>query len=169
MHFAALILVDQADHDSHFDVVRRPVGVPEKDADWVEDPRPEVPQRAFTDISDGQVGLTIANRGLPEVEVLPGAVGSTTEIALTLLRCVGWLSRDDLPVRQGHAGPAYETPGAQVPGSWSFDYSIIAHEGHWSQSRERGLRVPGESACGGDGDPPRGDPGLRLLPVDVAG
>ena len=135
VHFAALILVDEADHDSHFDVVRRPVGVPEKDADWVEDPRPEVPQRAFTDISDGQVGLTIANRGLPEVEVLPGAVGGTTEIALTLLRCVGWLSRDDLPVRQGHAGPAYETPGAQVPGSWSFDYSIIAHEGHWSQSR----------------------------------
>ncbi len=136
VHFAAPIVVDEADHDSHFDVVRRPVGVPEKGADWVEDPRPEVPQRAFTDISDGQVGLTIANRGLPEVQVLPGADGSTTEIALTLLRCVGWLSRDDMPVRQGHAGPAYETPGAQVPGSWSFDYSIIPHEGHWSESRD---------------------------------
>ena len=131
VHFAAPIVVDHADHDSHFDVVRRPVGVPEKGEDWVEDPRPEVPQRAFTDISDGQVGLTIANRGLPEVQVLPGADGSTTEIALTLLRCVGWLSRDDMPVRQGHAGPAYETPGAQVPGRWSFDYSIIPHPGHW--------------------------------------
>ena len=74
--------------------------------------------------------------GLPEVEVLPGAVGGTTEIALTLLRCVGWLSRDDMPVRQGHAGPAYETPGAQVPGRRSFDYSIIPHEGHWSQARD---------------------------------
>jgi alpha-mannosidase len=135
VHFAAPIVVDEGDHDSHFDVVRRPVGVPEKGEDWVEDPRPEVPQRAFTDISDGQVGLTIANRGLPEVEVLPGAVGGTTEIALTLLRCVGWLSRDDMPVRQGHAGPAYETPGAQVPGRWSFDYSIIPHEGHWPESR----------------------------------
>ena len=136
VHFAAPIVVDDADHDSHFDVVRRPVGVPEKGEDWVEDPRPEVPQRAFTDISDGQVGLTIANRGLPEVEVLPGTDGSTTEIALTLLRCVGWLSRDDMPVRQGHAGPAYETPGAQVPGRWSFDYSIIPHAGHWSESRD---------------------------------
>jgi alpha-mannosidase len=77
----------------------------------------------------------IANRGLPEVQVLPGVDGATTEIALTLLRCVGWLSRDDMPVRQGHAGPAHETPGAQVPGTWSFDYSIIPHEGHWSESR----------------------------------
>ena len=41
-----------------------------------------------------------------------------------------------MPVRQGHAGPAYETPGAQVPGTWSFDYSIIPHEGHWSESRD---------------------------------
>jgi alpha-mannosidase len=136
VHFAAPIVVDQADHDSHFDVVRRPVGVPEKGEDWVEDPRPEVPQRAFTDISDGQVGLIIANRGLPEVQVLPGADGATTEIALTLLRCVGWLSRDDMPVRRGHAGPAYETPGAQVPGTWTYDYSIIPHEGHWSQARD---------------------------------
>jgi alpha-mannosidase len=136
VHFAAPIVVDQADHDSHFDVVRRPIGVPDTGEDWVEDPRPEVPQRAFTDISDGQVGLMIANRGLPEVQVLPGADGDSTEIALTLLRCVGWLSRDDMPVRRGHAGPAYETPGAQVPGTWSYDYSIIPHEGHWSQSRD---------------------------------
>jgi alpha-mannosidase len=135
VHFAAPIVVAEADHDSHFDVVRRPVGVPQKGGVWVEDPRPEVPQRAFTDISDGKVGLTVANRGLPEVQVLPGADASTTEIALTLLRCVGWLSRDDMPVRQGHAGPAYETPGAQVPGTWSFDYSIIPHEGHWPESR----------------------------------
>jgi alpha-mannosidase len=102
----------------------------------VEDPRPEVPQRAFTSISNGQVGLTIANRGLPEVQVLPGADGATTEIALTLLRCVGWLSRDDMSVRQGHAGPAHATPGAQMPGTWSFDYAIIPHEGHWPVSRD---------------------------------
>ena len=67
--------------------------------------------------------------------MLPGVDG-TTEIALTLLRCVGWLSRDDMPVRQGHAGPAYETPGAQVPGTWSFDYAIIPHEGRWAESRD---------------------------------
>jgi mannosylglycerate hydrolase len=116
-------------------VVRRSLGMPQKGEKWVEDPRPEVPQRAFTDVSNGEVGLMIANRGLPEVEALKGA--DTTEIALTLLRCVGWLSRDDMPVRQGHAGPAFETPGGQVPGKWGFDYAIIPHKGNWRESYQQ--------------------------------
>ncbi len=132
VHFPAPFVVDQADYDGHFEVVRRPLGVPEKGADWVEAPRPEVPQRAFTDVSDGEIGLMIANRGLPEVEVLKRVPG--TEIALTLLRCVGWLSRDDMPVRPGHAGPGYETPGGQVPGKWAFDYAIIPHAGNWTSA-----------------------------------
>ncbi len=120
-----------ADFDGHFEVVRRPFGEtlqPKQDQEglWVEQPRPEVPQRAFTDVSDGSRGLMIASRGLPEVEVLKREDG-TAEVALTLLRCIGWLSRDDLPVRPGHAGPGMETPEAQMPGTWSFDYSIIPH------------------------------------------
>jgi alpha-mannosidase len=65
----------------------------------------------------------IANRGLPEIEVRRTEAGS--EIALTLLRCVGWLSRDDFITRRGQAGPQLPTPGAQMPGKWTFDYSII--------------------------------------------
>jgi alpha-mannosidase len=129
VHFPAPFSVQFADYDGHFEVVRRALGVPEKKEDWVEDPRPETHQRAFTDVSNGTVGLMIANRGLPEVEVLRD--GSQTEIALTLLRSVGWLSRDDMPVRQGHAGPAYETPGGQVMGKWAYDYAIIPHPGDW--------------------------------------
>jgi alpha-mannosidase len=106
-------------------VVERPIGIPASDAAWVEQPRPEVPQRDFTSVTDGQGRLTIAARGLPEVEVLRNADGNA-EIALTLLRCVGWLSRDDFSTRQGHAGPPFtETPGAQMPGEWAFDYAII--------------------------------------------
>ena len=119
-----------ADFDGHFEVVRRAFGEPPLHPDqsglWVEQPRPEVPQRAFTDVSDGSRGLMVANRGLPEVEVLKREDG-TAEIALSLLRCVGWLSRDDLSVRQGHAGPGTETPEAQMPGTWGFDYAIIPH------------------------------------------
>ena len=37
-------------------------------------------------------------------------------LGLTLLRCVGWLSRDDLSTRYKHAGPGLETPGAQCLG-----------------------------------------------------
>ena len=39
-----------------------------------------------------------------------------------------------MPVRQGHAGPAYETPGGQVMGKWAYDYSIIPHTGDWRET-----------------------------------
>jgi alpha-mannosidase len=116
--------------DGAFEVVERPVGVPAYDESWIEQPRPEVPQRAFTDVSDGRHGLMIANRGLPEVQILKNSAGNA-EIALTLLRCVGWLSRDDFSTRKGHAGPATETPGAQLPGKWTFNYAILPHAGDW--------------------------------------
>jgi len=58
--------------------------------------------------------------------------GNHTEIALTLLRCVGWLSRDDFSTRKNHAGPFLATPSAQMIGAWEFDYSIIPHKGYWN-------------------------------------
>lgn len=132
VHFPAPFKVNKADFDGHFEVVQRQLGVPEKIGEWVEDPRPETHQGAFTSVANGEIGLTIANRGLPEVEALDNS--GHAEIALTLLRCVGWLSRDDIPVRKGHAGPAFETPGAQMPGKWGFDYAIIPHKGNWLES-----------------------------------
>jgi alpha-mannosidase len=133
VHFPAPFAASAGNQDGHFEVVERQLGLPAFDGSWVEQPRPELPQRAFTDISDGKSGLMVANRGLPEVEVLKNAQGNA-EIALTLLRCVGWLSRDDFSTRKGHAGPFMETPGAQMPGKWSFDYSIIPHAGNWSSA-----------------------------------
>ncbi len=124
VHFPAPFRAEDAEYDGHFEVVRRPVGLPAFDEEWVEQPRPEVPQRAFTYITDGQAALAVANRGLPEVEVLQRGDGRA-EIALTLMRCVGWLSRGDLPERPGNAGPSELTPGAQMPGKWSFDYAVI--------------------------------------------
>ena len=58
----------------------------------------------------------------------------TITIALTLLRCVEWLSRDDLSTRRGHAGPGMHTPGAQMQGRWKFQYSLIPHEGAWENA-----------------------------------
>ncbi len=138
VHFPAPFAVSEAHHDGHFEVVNRIVGVPEMGKNWMEAPRPEVPQQAFTDISNGQVGLMVANRGLPEVEVYQDPEKTTSGIALTLMRCVGWLSRGDLPVRQGHAGPALETPGAQMPGTWTFEYAILPHSGDWRKACQDG-------------------------------
>jgi len=58
--------------------------------------------------------------------VLKNAQGNA-EIAFDPTARVGWLSRDDFSTRKGHAGPFMETPGAQMPGQWIFDYSIIPH------------------------------------------
>ena len=49
-------------------------------------------------------------------------------IALTLLRAVGWLSRNDLNTRRGHAGPEIATPGAQCLEPQIAHYSIIPHD-----------------------------------------
>ena len=57
VHFPAPFSVQNADYDGHFEVVRRPIGVPEKKEKWVEEPRPETHQRAFTDVSDGKIGI----------------------------------------------------------------------------------------------------------------
>jgi alpha-mannosidase len=133
VHFPATFTAEAGSHDGHFEVVERIIGIPSYDDTWVERPRPEVPQRAFTDIADGKSGLMLAVRGLPEVEVLMNP-HRNAEIALTLLRCIGWLSRDDFSTRKGHAGPFMETPGAQMQGNWTFDYSIIPHPGNWESA-----------------------------------
>jgi alpha-mannosidase len=128
VHFPLPFSAKEADFDGHFEIVRRPLELPAYDDTWVEQPRPEKPQRAFTSLSDGKIGLVIANRGLPEAEAFRTSAGPV-EIALTLLRCVGWLSRGDLTTRKGHAGPGSETPGAQLPGKHIFDYAIIPQVG----------------------------------------
>ncbi|MHB1007563.1 MAG: alpha-mannosidase [Chloroflexota bacterium] len=129
--FPTRIQVDHSHAEAQFATIERPVRLPGAKATWLESPIGTYPQFRFVDVSDGEVGLAIANRGLPEYEVLPGRDG--VSIALTLLRCVGWLSRDDLPTRRGGAGPALPTPGAQLLGTHTFDYALLPHAGDWEQ------------------------------------
>jgi alpha-mannosidase len=105
----------------------------------MEQPLGTYPQKAFVSVDDGAHGLTIANRGLPEYEVLDTPGGA--EIAVTLLRCVGWLSRADISTRRGGAGPQLRTPGAQMLGRQEFHYSIIPHEGDWAAASAHVLAV----------------------------
>ena len=126
VHFPAPFKVMEAWYDGHFEIIRRAIGVPPWDDTWAEEPRPEKPQRAFTALYGERSGLMIANRGLPEVEALQNPNGYS-EIALTLMRCVGWLSRDDFSTRHSHAGPYLPTPGAQLQNTSIFDYSIIPY------------------------------------------
>ncbi len=132
--FASGVYTETADAQGQFEVVRRPVDLSAEERARVPefDEEQEVnyhPQRAFVDVSDERGGLAVLNRGLPEYEAETTADG--VWLGLTLLRCVGWLSRDDLSTRYKHAGPPLETPGAQCQGSHRFEYAIVPHQGNW--------------------------------------
>ncbi|MBI5667887.1 MAG: hypothetical protein HZC41_07745 [Chloroflexi bacterium] len=125
VNFPIGIRAQQAHVDESFMVAVRDLKLPDSTG-WVEDPTPLMHQRAFTDLSDGQRGLAVLNRGLPSVEVYEDGM-----IALTLLRAVDWLSRDDLWVRRIAAGPLVPTPGAQCFGDYHYNYAILPHAGDW--------------------------------------
>ncbi|MEO8394579.1 MAG: glycoside hydrolase family 38 C-terminal domain-containing protein, partial [Chloroflexota bacterium] len=125
VNFPTGLEVAQANVDESFMVAARDLKLPDSTG-WIEDPTPLMHQRSFTDLSDGEHGLAILNRGLPSVEVYESGT-----IALTLLRSVGWLSRDDLTVRRIAAGPLVPTPGAQCLGEYEYEYAILPHAGDW--------------------------------------
>ncbi|MCX7855178.1 MAG: glycosyl hydrolase-related protein, partial [Anaerolineae bacterium] len=137
VHFPVPFAAEGAWVEGHWDVVAQTpgggAGYQHVRPDWAEQPVPTCPQRGWACLSDGHFGVTVANRGLPEVEVAQ-AESLRPEIALTLLRCVGWLSRDDFPCRAGHAGPALAVPEAQCPGRHTFRYALIPHTGDWRMS-----------------------------------
>ena len=108
------VVATDAVHDTSFGVVRRPLAPSEPRG--TEDIYPTVPHRTFTAVEGAEFSAALVSRGILEVEARPEHPGATT-ILLTLLRCVGWLSRSDLATRRGGAGPELETPDAQELGS----------------------------------------------------
>ena len=143
--------------DTPFHVTARAVTGARRDPGAPEVELPTFPMWSFVDVSDGRAGVALIADGLHEYEVLPGP---PQELTLTLLRSVGWLSRDDLVTRTGHAGPAIETPGAQVPGRHRFRFSLFFHAGGWEEAgvwrAAESVRlplVPGRGAAAGTAPP----------------
>ncbi len=128
--FPSGIQTDTAHADAHFDVLARPIDLPPGEG-WDQPPVPTRHQRYFVDLSDGQAGLALLNRGLAEYEVLRD--GGRNTLAITLVRCVGYLSRGDgdMPTRPNLAGPPLPTPEAQCLGAQAFEYALVPHAGDW--------------------------------------
>ncbi len=114
------IIAADAVHDTSFGVVRRQLSPSEPRG--TEHIYPTVPHRSFTAVESADFSAATMSKGLLEVEVRPERAGST--ILLTLLRCVGWLSRSDLATRRGGAGPELETPDAQELGAHRFEFAV---------------------------------------------
>ncbi|TFG29651.1 hypothetical protein EU528_09385, partial [Candidatus Thorarchaeota archaeon] len=139
---------------THFGCIRRsgePEIIPDAEelartrSEYPEKPSGIQPQKGFIRVEDehGTDAITVLNRGLPEIELVDGH-----RIALTLLRCVGWLSRSDYPERPIHAGPGEETPGAQEMNTeYEFHYGFVVH------SREESLSTSAEQADVFQSDP----------------
>ncbi len=119
--------------ESHFDVVKRAIELPEDTDDWSEQPSLTKAHQGFIAVNDGNAGVGVVAPGLPEYEVFEEPGGCRT-IAVTLLRSVGWLSRDDYVTRPYNAGPKLPTPEAQCQGAHTFRYAVIPHVGPWEDA-----------------------------------
>ncbi|HEX6312174.1 MAG TPA: glycoside hydrolase family 38 C-terminal domain-containing protein, partial [Acidimicrobiia bacterium] len=125
-HFPLPAPVTGADAECAFAVVRRGLTV---EGGPGEVGLPTFVSRRFVDAAgdtaDGAAGLAVIHDGLLEYEI----VGDGSELALTLLRATGYLSRIALPLRPDPAGPPLPVEGAQMRGPQAFEYALLPHRG----------------------------------------
>jgi alpha-mannosidase len=106
---------DEVRAESQFAVVRRPLVPPEPRTTWAEPPVPT----AHTLGAVALGSLVLLTKGLPEYEASPDG------LRLTLLRCVGTISRPPgLPTRPIGAGPEIATPEGQCRGRHVLEYAL---------------------------------------------
>ena len=126
--FPTDIQTDEVISDGHFLLNRRPLKRP-SNPDWVQPAPPTWPQQDWSALRDGDGGLAVFNRGLHEFQTWRDGDRGVV-YALTLLRGVDWLSRDDLSVRNNaNAGPTIHTPEAQCIGRHVFRYALVPFSG----------------------------------------
>jgi mannosylglycerate hydrolase len=127
-----------------------------------ETPLPTFPASGFVDAG----GVAVLLDHVTEYELL----GDPPELALTLLRSVGQISRDHHRYREEPAGPQTPTPGAQGLGTRVADLAVLPHPGAWHKDRVLTslecvrhdlLAAPGRAGAGPYGDAPAAVRGLE--------
>jgi alpha-mannosidase len=108
--------------EGQFALVHRPLNPPAPTTDWVEPPDPT--QHTLGAVALGP--LALLTRGLPEYEARRPAEHKR-ELCLTLLRCVGVISRPSgaIPTRPLGAGPQTPTPEGQCLGRQECEYALL--------------------------------------------
>jgi hypothetical protein len=106
--------------DAAFGPVRR-IPIPPCDASAELAP-PTAPLARYVTLAGAEHGMTLYSDGLAEYEATPAG-----DIAVTLVRAVGELSRNDLPERPGHAGWPTPTPEAQSIGPFEACFALLPH------------------------------------------
>jgi alpha-mannosidase len=112
-------------------------------------PLPTYPAYGFVDAG----GVAVLLDQVTEYELVAGG----TELALTLLRATGVISRRDHPLRAEPAGPVIATPQAQCLGPGRASLAVLPHAGDWAAAgvlaaaeefRCPLVSVPGRGAAG---------------------
>ena len=83
------------------------------------------PARGFVDAG----GVAVLLDHLVEYELVDGR-----ELALTVLRSTGLISRNDNPYREDPAGPERPIPAAQMRGPWAMTFALYPHPGSWDDA-----------------------------------
>ena len=100
----------------------------EPEAGHGEVPLPTFPAVAFASVE----GCSVLLDQVTEYEVVDGR-----EIALTLVRSFGLISRNANPYREDPAGPEVPVPAAQLLGTRSFRFALFPHTGRWLDAGTR--------------------------------
>ncbi|MBK9544590.1 MAG: hypothetical protein IPO51_01785 [Dehalococcoidia bacterium] len=116
--------------ENQFHVAERSLTPPPWNGTSPEQPPTTFPQKTFAAFEGDDAGVAVFNKGLQEGEVVRDKKGRQA-YALTLLRCVGWLSRPDLVSRRGGAGPTISTEDSQMQGTHTFEFSLTTYRGDW--------------------------------------
>ena len=123
-YFRPEIKTDKVYVDGHFDILTRDTKLP-KHLGWMEKPSSTQPQRNFVALQNKTRGFAVLNKGLIQYEATDEVQPS---LYITLLRCIGYLSKDGIEERRGHhCGPALPTPGAQCLGEHTFEYAVYPY------------------------------------------
>lgn len=122
--------------DNQFGLITRPTNDPEManwEADgWKEAPVPVYQLMNFAALEDAQGGMAIMSNGLREFEVISAQGNEQRDtFALTLLRGVGVLGKENLLLRPGRpSGIKIPTPDSQVRGKLVCEFTLFGFAGN---------------------------------------
>ena len=157
---------ERSDAEGQFAVVERPTA---GEGGYNEYPLGTYPAHGWVDAG----GLAVLLDHLAEYEVTDNG----REIALTVLRSTGLISRNENPYRQDPAGPAMPIPNAQMRGQWRMTFALYPHRGDWANGgvvdaaeRYRHDLLSADGSAAGDAWPPdgAGDDALTVEGSNVA-
>jgi alpha-mannosidase len=89
-------------------------------------PLPTYPARGFVHAD----GVSVLFDHIAEYEL----IDEGRELAITVLRSFGLISRNANPYREDPAGPEVPVPDAQRIGPWTFSFAMMPHAGGWAEA-----------------------------------